>query len=345
MPLSAAKRAWIAIGALICLAAAAACIYLYRVRRPLAPPSVGLTPELLSLLPADAPVIGFADVAALRRLPNSLLSAALGLTQTGPRGDRDYLVFVRDTGFDYTRDLDAAAIAYWPADFTTPSRSAGENRYLVIANGRFDRQKIQAYALHSGGTATRDAQEAYTIPGDPQVSFQFLSPTRIVLASGKDSELLVRRARPGPLDPAIQARIARVAGAPVFAVARTDDLPSSFYANFQNAPQFVALLRNIRGLTLAGQPTAAGDLIKLSLDAECDSMKSALEISAVLDALRMAGTIALSDPKTRHQMSREQAAYLASLVRDVKISPQNRWVRLNLDVTPQMLGAAPAAHP
>jgi hypothetical protein len=137
----------------------------------------------------------------------------------------------------------------------------------------------------------------------------------------------------------------RVAGAPIFAVARTDNLPPSFYANFANAPQLEKLARSVRGLSLAGKPV--GNDIAAALDAECDTAKDAFEISTLLDGFRMLGSMALPDPKTLRQMTRDQAAFVRALIRELKITREDRWVRLRLDITPQMLGArhpSPLAH-
>src|ERR1700719_396593 len=256
------------------------------------PPSLpGITavapPGLLSELPADAPAVAYADVAALRALKNSPLAGLLGLTSPGPEADQEYKEFVRQTGFDYTRDLDKAAIAFWPHSFAVePGNGIGENRVLAIADGRCDQQKIKAYALRTGKILPSTNPPVYEVPGNPTVSFQFLSPTRIAIASG------------------INARLNRVAGAPIFAVARTENLPQSFYANFANAPQLEKLARSVRGLSLAGKP--AGNDTAAALDAECDSVKSAFEISTLLDGFRMVGSMALSDPKALQQMTKEQ---------------------------------------
>jgi hypothetical protein len=144
----------------------------------------------------------------------------------------------------------------------------------------------------------------------------------------------------------MKTRIERVAGAPIFAVARTDNLLDSVYAAFGNAQQLEKLARSVRGLSLAGQPD--GNNIRAALDAECDTVKSAFELSTLLDGFRMVGSMALSDPKSLRQMTKEQAAFLQALVRQLKITRQDRWVRLRLDLTPQMLGARPTAafaHP
>jgi hypothetical protein len=43
-------------------------------------------------------------------------------------------------------------------------------------------------------------------------------------------------------------------------------------------------------------------------------------------------------------MSKEQAAFLAGLVSQVKVTHQDRWVRLTLTVTPEMLGPSDSNH-
>lgn len=339
MPLSSTQRALIAVAAIVCLAGAGLGFYLYRQRVPLPTANRGSAPDLLSQLPADAPAIAYVDMAKLRRLQDSPLAAILGLTSPGPQSDRAYAEFVRATGFDYTRDLDRVAIAFWPTNLTTPSGSIGENRVLAIASGRFDEQKIKAYALRTGKTVSRGAQTLYDVPGNPPISFAFLSATRIALASGNNAEDLVVGPTSGERDQAMQARIARVAGAPIFAAARTDNLPSSFYTNFGSSPQLERLARSVRGISLAGQPD--GEKLKMALDAESDSMANALQLATLLDIVRMGASMALNDPKTRRQMTKEQATFLTALVNQIRVNRQDKWVRLTLVITPEMLGARP----
>ncbi len=354
MTLTSTNRALIVVAIILLLVAACIGIYFYFNRRPSAllpsPPSPQLpgisveqAPNLLSELPAEAPAVAYIDVAALRQLQNSPLAALLGLTSPGPEADREYDEFVRQSGFDYRRDLDQAAIAFWPRSFALePGAGLGENRVLAIADGRFDRKKIEGYALRTGKAITTVTPTVYEVPGNPPVSIEFLSPTRIAIASGKNARgLLDQASHPATRDPVMKARIERVAGAPIFAVARTDNLPNSVYAAFGNAQQLEKLARSVRGLSLAGQPD--GNNIRAALDAECDTVKSAFELSTLLDGFRMVGSMALSDPKSLRQMTKEQAAFLQALVRQLKITRQDRWVRLRLDLTPQMLGARPAA--
>ncbi|MGH9714447.1 MAG: hypothetical protein ACRD5M_14205 [Candidatus Acidiferrales bacterium] len=337
MPTSSTKRTLIAVAVILCVAAAGAGVYLYRQHRPLAGASSGAAPELLSQLPADAPAVGYINVAALRELRSSPLAAILGLSSPGPQADREYAEFVRETGFDYTRDLDRAAIAAWPQSLVPPAGGMGENRILAIADGRFNEERIKTYALRTGRIVTHGTQSVYEVPGNPPLAFVFLSPIRIALASGKNASELITASVGKPRDPGMQERIARVAGAPIFAVARTDQLPSSFYANLASSPQLERLARSVRGLSLAGQPD--GDKITVALDAECDSMTNALQLATLLDIFRMGSSMALSDPKTRRQMTQEQAAFLRAVINQVKVTHQDKWVRLTLDITPEMLGA------
>ena len=328
------KRLLIALLAIIVVTAGAA--YLHRARRTTSPATAARTPNILSLLPPAAPAIAYVDVAALRRLQNSPLAAIFDLTQSGPQPDRDYQDFVRNTGFDYTRDLDKAAVAFWPA--ISPSGDISENQVVAIADGNFDESKIKAYALRTGRVVMRNSHSIYEVPGNPPVSFEFLSSTRIALASGPGSESSLPASAPSPPDPSMQARINRVAGAPIFAVARTDHLPPEFYESLRGSPQFQSLARSVQGLALAGRPDA--DLIHLTLEAECNSMKNAVELETLLDSLRIFGPVAIADPKTRRQMTPAQISLLETLINKTTIAHQDRVVRLSLDLTPAMLGAA-----
>lgn len=350
MTVSSTTRAWIVVGVLLVLLLVGGAAFYFWHNRPL-PPIVSTVPgapaaappsDILSELPPDAPVVAYIDATTLRSLQNSPLAAALGLASPGPQADRDYANFVRDTGFDYTRDLDHAAVAFWPASIGTPANVLGEDRVVAIADGRFDQPKIKSYALRTGKEVSRASQTVYEVPGNPPVALTFLSPTRIAIAGGKNATQClssINVSGSSRRDAAMQSRIDRVAGAPIFAVARTEHLPASLYDSFHNAPQLEQLARSVQAVTLAGQPE--GNNLRLTLDAESDSMKNALAISILLEGGRMAGSMALSDPNTRRQMTKEQITFLQALVNQAQITHQNKLVRLVLDITPAMLNATP----
>ena len=342
-PSNTTKRALIVLGVLVCFAAATgAGLYFYYGGRGIGSKiGPGQIPGVLSQLPSEAPVVAYMDVAALRKLQTSPIAAILGLAGATPTEDREYAQFVNDTGFDYARDLNTVAIAFWPADFGAASKGSTENRVLAIADGRFDQQKIKAYALRTGKVVMRGTRAIYDLPGDPAVSFRFLSPAQISIASGANAMDLADVTGSHGDFSTLQAGVERVAGAPIFAVARTNNLPNSFYVNFHSSPQLERLARSVQNLTFAGQPD--GDQILATLDAQCDSTQNAFELATLLDGGRIIGSMALSDPKTRRQMTQTQIAFLNALISDAKISHQDTWVRLKIAITPEMLRAAPVA--
>lgn len=336
------KRALIAGALLFCACVAGAAFYLHRSHPPALISTSNFIPDIVSELPPDAPGVAYVDVATLRKMQGSTFAAILGLAGPGPAEDRDYQEFVRATGFDYSRDLDRVAIAFWPTIQVGGSADSTANRAIAIADGRFDQTKIKAYALRTGKAVSNGTQSFYEVPGEPSVAFEFLSPTRIAIASGKDATDLLRLQKSAP-DPAMQARINRVAAAPIFGVVRTDNLPASFYDFLKSSPQLERMARSIASLRLAGKP--AGDGVFIVLEGECDSATDALEISTLLDGFRMLGSMALMDPKTRGQMTKDQTAFLAAVLKEVKVTHEDRFARLMLDVTPEMLTPSSAKPP
>lgn len=336
MPLSVPQRAWIAVGIVLCLAIAGGAVYYHHLHNPLPGQVPGAPPSLLSQLPTNAPIIGYIDAASLRSTKESSLVAALMTPASGTQADQEYKVFVEGTGFDYARDLDRAAVAIWPASLAPTPDNVSQDRTLAIADGKFDQEKIKSYAVRMHGhEETRGAEHFYVVPGAPPVAFEFLSPTRILISSGSDPGSILHVSDPGAPDPAVEERISRVAGAPIFAVARTDKLPQDFYSPLKNSPQLGQLARSVQGVTLAAKPD--GDSLLVTLDAECDSMKNSFELATLIDGFRMVGSMAMNDPKTRRQMTREQAAFVTDVISNTKVTHQDKWVRLSLEITPQML--------
>lgn len=344
MALSSTKRALIALAIILVLLVAGGVWYVLRMHRHMPVANGGPPPGLMNMLPGDAPVLSYLDVAALRKIQTLPLGVALGFESPGPQTDHDYAEFVRQTGFDYSRDLDQAAIAFWPATPDPTPAGTAQDRALAIADGRFDVEKIKAYAERAGGKPVlRGTQAVYEVPGAPPVAFEFLSPTRLAIASGPNPSALLDFSSPAPRDAATQASIERVAGAPLFAVARMDHLPPNFYASMHNSPQLEKFVRSIQSLALAGKPD--GNQFDVTLEAQCDSMTGAAALAAQLDLLRMVGAMALADPHTRRQMTREQSDLLEALIHQAKVTHQDKWARLSLVITPEMLGVPHASTP
>ena len=166
------------------------------------------------------------------------------------------------------------------------------------------------------------------------------------MASGQDGlNLLSSIVDASPSDPARdqanRESLSRVGGAPLFAIVRTSDLPESFYNNLRNSPQIEVLLRGVESIALAGAPQ--GDHFQAVLDGECDSMKTAIQIATLLEFSRTGASIFLSNPRSQLQLGGHQAELLRGMLDRVTVSNDDRWVRLSLDLTPQMLGR-PVRH-
>ncbi len=124
-------------------------------------------PELLSEVPAGAPTLVYADLAAIR--------ASAFYQQRPDKGpiampDHDYADFVHSTGFDFEKDLDRVVIASWPSGLT-----AEKKQTVLIADGRFDRQKIHDYALRKGKLDRQSGHDVFLFPSD-NVSAGEVSP-------------------------------------------------------------------------------------------------------------------------------------------------------------------------
>jgi len=287
-------------------------------------------PELIELAPAHSTFIAYIDLAELRKEPLIGHLAALAAPVVV---DPDYEQFISSTGFDYQRDLDQVVIA----------ATAGEK--LAIADGRFDRKKIEEYALRSGTIEKKDGHTVYVTksktPGQ-SISVTFLGAHRIALvALGEGGDFMGYLTSPrAPLDPAMRQRLSRVAGSPAFA---GWEIPDSLRrAAGRTGPFAVPALQSLRGIDLAIKPEAQQLLI--SVEGECDDAPQAQNLSASLNFLRtilpagLAG--ALTGSKTRGQMSAENAAVAARLVEATEITANNDRVRLLLTVGPDMIGGA-----
>jgi hypothetical protein len=105
--------------------------------------------QLVQMLPPDRAVYVYLNVELLRKA--ALLDVLAGSTSLE---QGDYKQFVRDSGFDYRRDLDGVAIAFRDGDV------------YYAAQGRFDWPKLEAFAGSHGGKCERFlCKMPGTVPG------------------------------------------------------------------------------------------------------------------------------------------------------------------------------------
>jgi len=316
--------------ALLFLAAAVSAGLLYYLRRGTRAAQSSTIPDLITLVPPEAPYLIYADLAALRSSP---FLASLMASVPAPAVDKEYAQFVRATGFEYTRDLDRVVLALIP--------KLPANQTVALVEGRFDQQKITSFALLTGKLEHQDGAEVYVLPATTNsgaASFAFLDANRMALTDGPRLAVLPPRAS-GGLAPDMRERISRVAGSALFAVGKVGPVPENFAPGGLRSEQFTHLMHSVRWFTLAVRPE--GDRMRVALEAECDTPENARQMAGTLDGLRLLGQASLSDANTRKRLEPEALRLLDSLLRIVEVSRDELRVRLALELTPEMLGSLP----
>jgi hypothetical protein len=325
----------IAICLMLAGALAGGLVYAARARRAL---GVDAESELLSLAPADSALVAYADLAAIR---NSPVAAQLGALAQPVRVDKDYTDFVSATGFDYSKDLDRVLI--------TARSGAPSGDTLIFAEGRFDREKIEKYALRTGKQQTENGHTFYVVPlatAGKSLQFAFLSSGRMALANDGELSAAFSPAVRGAVDTGMRDRLARVSGAPLFAELKASNyVPQPGAAGAPGAPKgsplatgMTAPFAALQWISLAARPD--GDQIVLSMEGECKRPEDAQGVANALQFLRTILRGAMSDPKTRGQMPAQSAAAAQKLLETIKITTDAERVRLLVSLTPELLQLA-----
>ncbi|HEX9760197.1 MAG TPA: hypothetical protein VGA40_04720 [Candidatus Acidoferrales bacterium] len=288
----------------------------------------GPVPELLRQLPADATLYAYADLTALRQSP---FLHKLDRLTAPQQTDAEYDAFVRATGFDYTRDLDRIALA---------ARQSPQ-QLLLIAEGRFDRQRITDHAKRTGRSEQQDGREVLIVPtAEPGrvMAFTFLDANRILFVDAA----VIPQIEVKPFDGELIERISLVSGSAIFAVGRLQSGPPIPLGGFES-PTLLQLLASIRWASLAAQPV--GERLRIALDTDCDTPENANQLAGTLDGFRLLARAALADPKNREGMPPATYALLDAMLRDADVSRTNHRVRVTFEVNAAALDAlAPPAE-
>src|SRR6202047_2125115 len=235
---------------------------------------------LLSSMPEDASAMLFSDLADLRRAP---FLADLLASAPKPDADPEYRQFVRDTGFDYEKDLDRLAVAF--------EQQGAQRIFFAVGDGHFDRKKIKAYAAKNGVLQNSGGTEIFSLPiagSSARLSFTFLGKDRLAFTNKDDFGTWLHSAK-AVADAEWRERFARVAGSPVFAVIRSEDLKEAFGAEpssrdlarratgGMSSPQLSSLLAQLQWLTIAGKPQ--NNKMHVAIDAESLEEKNAQQLA------------------------------------------------------------------
>jgi hypothetical protein len=296
---------------------------------------------VLAAMPPDSSAVVFADFTDLRGTP---FAAEFYNWIPKTQADADYTQFSRETGFVYERDLDRVAMAF--------IKSERDSKLFALAIGRFDRQKIEAYAARSGSRENRGGREILSVPLSDttrKISFAFVSKDTIALTDASDIAPFLASV-PNSADARNwREHFTRVAGSPMFAVIRQDSEAGSALASrapggFQS-PQLSALLDQLQWITLAGKPQ--DNALRVVAEGECASEQTTRQLADMLNGVLLMAQAGLNGPRTRQQLDpRIREAYL-ELVKGADVSRLDRGesksVRVVFDVTPKMLATATLA--
>jgi hypothetical protein len=296
-----------------------------------------LTPRerMLSLMPADASAVVFLDMADLRATP---FFAKLFEWAPKPSPDSDYTQFLKSTGFNYETDLDRLALSI--------HRQSPAFLAFAVAEGRFDRKKIEAYGSQFGMLKTADGKTLFAVPLNEsrrKVYFTFLSDDRIAWAN--DSSYFFQRLGSGSHEQ-WRDRFVRLAGTPVFAVLRQDSGAAEALAQQApgglHSPQLATLLAQLDWISISAKPD--GNMLRVGMEGECVAESTEHQLKDLLSGLVVLAQIGLNDPKTQKKLDPALREGYAELLQSAEIQQVDRGtsksVRVVFDVTPKLLEAA-----
>jgi hypothetical protein len=299
--------------------------------------------EALALMPTDANAILFADFDGLRQAP---FVAKLYAWAPKPQADADYAQFVKETGFDYERDLQRIAIAV--------EKRGQASTLFAILDGKFDRQKVSAHALKDGSAVKTGGREIFSVPVSgtaKKISFTFLRNDRIAVTD--DANLAVFLEAKKRIEDVAdwRARFERLAGSPVFAVVRQDAGVGTALAaqapGGLRSPQLSTLLDQLQWITLAGKPD--NDRLRVVAEGECAAEATARQLVELMNGVVLLAQLGLNDAKTRRQLDPAAREAYLELLKSAEVSKIDRGdtksVRLVIEITPGFLEAARRASP
>lgn len=212
---------------------------------------------LLSRLPTKDAVVLSVDFAALRK--GGIFDL---LSKSKVPEEPEYRTFVRNSNFDYKRDLDSAMVAFAP-----------DGTFFLI-NGRFDWRKLAEYAKLQGGSCYGDLCRMTGSTPNRQISFVPLRQDLMALAVGGDDLAASRLKQSGP------QRAIQIPSQPVWL-----SIPSSALKSGDKLPAgtrlFTSSMADAENVTLTLGPE--GQTFEARLEAVCRSPQDAAALTAQLE--------------------------------------------------------------
>lgn len=295
--------------------------------------------ELLSHLPADSTSVVYIDFRELRA--SAFLSQILSWAPR-PQTEEEYGKFVQATGFDYERDLDRVGISF--------SGSAQSPKTMAVAEGRFDRKKIEAYSAHLGTLQTANGKIIYAVSlsNPPRAAyFTFLRDDRVAICN--DAACFFEASGQTTNSGEWREHFLRMAGTPLFAVMRQDSqlltALSQRTPGGYRSPQLATLLGQLQWISVGAKPE--GEQLRVVADGETSNDTVVRQLNDMFSGLLILAQAGLDDPKSRKQLDPKLRDAYAGLLKSAEVQKLDRGtsksVRLIFEITPALLESAKSA--
>jgi hypothetical protein len=302
--------------------------------------SVAGRAEMLALMPEGATAVVFLDLGQLRSSP---FLAQLFAWAPRPAVEEEYAQFVKATGFNYEKDLDRFAVAI--------SQQAQGSVRFAIAEGRFDRKKIEQCAERSGLRISHNGVVLFSInlknAARPSY-FTFLRSDRIAWTDDSSYAALFQKPHSESSTAEWAEHFLRLGGTPVFAVLRQDG--SAMTSLVQQAPggfrspQLASLLGQLQWIAVGGKPE--GGLLRVVMDGECTNEATIHQLKDFFGGIIVLAQAGLNTPDTRKKLDPQMRDAYLELLKSADVQAIDRGtsksVRVIIDVTPKILQLARA---
>jgi hypothetical protein len=211
------------------------------------------TASLLKRLPAEDALVAYIDFSALRR------GGILQLLDGSKAGeDAEYQSFVRQTQFDYKKDLDTAIVAFAPT-----------GRFLLL-KGRFDWKSLRAYVESQNGKCHNSFCRMTGSAPQRRISFFPVRSNLMALAVSPDESAALR------LESAVSGPDLQVPAAPVWL-----SIPTSVLKSSDSLPagtrMFARSMERAETVTLAFAPEGHG--LAARLEVRCRDERDAADLA------------------------------------------------------------------
>lgn len=305
---------------LLVIALVAAAFYWLSKRDTPAP--IGELSGIFAEVPGDAIAIAGVDLQELRE--SAFWQKTVALFPEANR-DPEFSQFVKESGFDYERDLDRVVMAWSLAE-------NNEVQTTAIAEGRFDREKIRTYAGSHGRIEMQDGVETYRLDREKESAprLRFLNDSRVLITEASAAGHSVRKQ--ASLGLGMREKLAEVSPTAIFAVIHIEALPKSSIGRSHDPIQSLQDLRGTMDwLTLAARPE--DDRLRIQLQGQAPSTFKAIQAGLLLDGFKALGVSTLRNPKAQTNLSEEQRAALLDLLQKTQITREGERLQARLELT------------